>query len=409
MIKSDSRSLLRPKKPGEELDRGVGGLRARLDAPHPVGELLSKSGAEPAAASEIAERYPVESPPVADEPASEQLQRQALQLAGHLRDRQRELDVREAELNSRLAQWETEARAVRLSFAEREAELVDGTETLAEERRDFLSQSQSLVAREAEIASRLTQVAERENKASDREKSLAERESEVRRRLARLAAVEAEQQRVKPRAGPRRTDEPAATLREQVAQEYRQAMAGLEQQREQLRRRAEHLHQCRLALRVTHDDLARLHQDTLEMRLAMEELWAQLSGAAPPAALIQSLGEIRAKLADQSQAAQAALSEEQKEIERLRGELAAQYEKLAEQKAQFETWAAARTEQCRAETSRLLAREEELNRREAFCRERSQRWAAERLRYQHELRRLESELHTCQEAVAAGAVMQDAD
>jgi hypothetical protein len=143
-----------------------------------------------------------------------------------------------------------------------------------------------------------------------------------------------------------------------------------------------------------------LHQDTLELGLVTEELWAQLSGAAPPAALLQSLGEVRAKLSAQSRQEEARLNEERKELEGLRGQLAGQYEKLAERKAQFENWASSRAEDCRQEASRLLGREDELNRRETLYREQSQRWAAERLRYQHALQRLEAELRACQKEAA---------
>ena len=87
--------------------------------------------------------------------------------------------------------------------------------------------------------------------------------------------------------------------------------------------------------------------------------------------------------------------------------MAGQYQKLAERKEQFETWAAGRAEVCRQEAARLLAREEQLGRRAALHREQSQRWAAEKLRYQHELRRIEAELRACQEAAANTATPEE--
>jgi hypothetical protein len=407
MIKSDSRPTLGPKRAREDVAREEKGLRARVDAPHPVAELLSQSGAEAAVESAVAQRCSV-APPVADEPPSEQLRLQALQLATHLRDRQKELDAREAELNSRVAQWENEARAVRLSLAEREADMAVGAETLAHERSEFHSRSQLLVDSETQVSSYQKQLSERERRLSERERKLSERERDVNRRLARLATVEAAQHDRGPASKRGAAVSSDATLREQLAQEYRLALADLQQKREEVGRRAEHLHQCRLSLGRTRDELTRLHQDTLEMRLAMEELWVQLSGAAPPAALIQSLGRIRAKLAEQSSQAHTELCEERKELERLRGELAAEHETLAQRKEQFERWAASRTENCQQEASRLLAREEQLRRREVLHREQSQRWAAERLRYQHEVHRLHAELRTCQQA-AAGSTLQEGD
>src|SRR6478735_2862170 len=69
----------------------------------------------------------------------EQLQLQVAQLAGHLRERLREVDRREATLNARVAQLESELRASRLwlseremAFQEREKELVRQIEELQE-------------------------------------------------------------------------------------------------------------------------------------------------------------------------------------------------------------------------------------------------------------------------------------
>ena len=143
-----------------------------------------------------------------------------------------------------------------------------------------------------------------------------------------------------------------------------------------------------------------MHRETLEIRLATEELWAQLSGAAPPAALTQSLGRIRAKLAEQYRQAQAETAEQKKELEAIRGELVAEHEKLVEQKRQFERWAAGCQEDCQQQASRLVAREQQLRDREIELRQQSQRWQAERLRYQIELRRLQSHADAEEEAAA---------
>ena len=48
---------------------------------------------------------------------------------------------------------------------------------------------------------------------------------------------------------------------------------------------------CRRELRTT-------QREVLEMRLATEETWAQLSGALAPASLTRSISQVRAKLAD---------------------------------------------------------------------------------------------------------------
>ena len=132
----------------------------------------------------------------------------------------------------------------------------------------------------------------------------------------------------------------------------------------------------------------RIHRETLEIRLATEELWVQLSGAAPPAALVRSLGRIRTKLADQYRQAGAELAEQKKELEAIRGQLNTQHEKLVEHKRRLEQWAAGRQEECEKQAARLVAREEQLHREETWLREQSRRWQAERAGFQCELQPL---------------------
>ena len=91
--------------------------------------------------------------------------------------------------------------------------------------------------------------------------------------------------------------------------------AELEEQRRAVARRSEQLDRSRAALEQLRGELGQLHRETLEIRLATEELWVQLSGVAPPAALIQSLGGIRNKLADHYRSAQSELRARKEEIE----------------------------------------------------------------------------------------------
>jgi septal ring factor EnvC (AmiA/AmiB activator) len=139
-----------------------------------------------------------------------------------------------------------------------------------------------------------------------------------------------------------------------------------------------------------------LHRETLEIRLATEELWAQLSGAAPPAALTRSLGRIRTQLADQYRLANAELLEQKKELAAIRDQLAAQYEKLVGQKQQFERWADGRREETEQQASRLIAREQELSDAAARFTEQSRRWEIERREYEQEIRSMRLKLMTCE-------------
>ena len=128
--------------------------------------------------------------------------------------------------------------------------------------------------------------------------------------------------------------------------ELQQATAELGEKRQAVQRRADHVDQCRAALEQLRGELECIHRETLEIRLATEELWVRLSGAAPPAALVRSLGQIRAKLACQYRQAAAELAEQKKELEAIRGELNTQHEKLVEHKLRLEQWAVERQEEC---------------------------------------------------------------
>jgi hypothetical protein len=92
-------------------------MGTRVDPAHSIGDALVRAPAlaELPVAAAITDLMRVE--------GAVQLQSQADQLAAHLRQRQQELDRREAQLNSRLADFEKEVREARLWLAERNAEL----------------------------------------------------------------------------------------------------------------------------------------------------------------------------------------------------------------------------------------------------------------------------------------------
>jgi septal ring factor EnvC (AmiA/AmiB activator) len=135
-----------------------------------------------------------------------------------------------------------------------------------------------------------------------------------------------------------------------------------------------------------------MHRETLEIRLATEELWAELSGSAPPAVLTRSLGRIRSRLADHYRMANLELKQKQEELERLAGQLSEQHEKLVGQKRNFDVWVAQCREEVEQQAARLLARGEDLDRREADMGEYARRTQAEKIQLQEEIRRLRAKL-----------------
>jgi len=177
-------------------------------------------------------------------------------------------------------------------------------------------------------------------------------------------------------------------------------MAELAAQRDSLRRRGEQLDQSEASLTALRNELERMHRETLEVRLATEELWVELSGNAPPAALTRSLGRIRSRLAEHYQAANQQLQQQRQQFEAVRRQLAGQFERIQQQKAQFDQWTRQRREELDTQAARLMAREERLRRKEAELDEQTYGWQVERLEYQQQIRRLRAR---CLEPEAVGA------
>jgi septal ring factor EnvC (AmiA/AmiB activator) len=187
-----------------------------------------------------------------------------------------------------------------------------------------------------------------------------------------------------------------------LAAEQRRAMAELQKQRQAVERRAKHVDRCQSALEQLRAELGRMHRETLELRLATEELWVRLSGAAPPAAVTRSLGQIRSKLAEDYRLAVAGLGQQKKQLEAIRGQLAGQHENLVRQRQEFEQSAARRQEEADCQAARLIAREEQLRQREIELTDQAHRWQVERLEYRREIRSLRSQISAPEEAVASG-------
>jgi hypothetical protein len=96
-----------------------------------------------------------------------------------------------------------------------------------------------------------------------------------------------------------------------------------------------------------------MHRETLEIRLATEELWVQLSGAAPPVALTRSLARIRSQLADDYRLAKAELDGQRQELDRLREEMKQQHERLVCRKRELEIWARQRQAELQQQAAHL--------------------------------------------------------
>jgi chromosome segregation ATPase len=306
-------------------------------------------------------------------------------LAGHLRRRQREVDHREARLNAQIAQAEADARSARLLLAHTQSELA---------------------AKESDLHERLARLAAGESaldQSQEQSDALAARRSRIEAAEADLADAQAESERLRQALVNDRTrmEEQLRSQRERMEAEHRLRMAEVEERRRALARRSEHVDQCRRALEPLRRELGQMHRETLELRLATEELWAQLSGAAPPAALTRSLGQVRAKLAEEYRRSGADLARQRKELEEIRGQLTGQHESVVRQRRDLDAWAASQREEIERQAQRLVAREQQLEREHAQVEEQARQWKSRELGYQQEIRQLRARLEEAGTVLAA--------
>ncbi len=297
------------------------------------------------------------------------MESQASQLAEHLRERQKELDHREAELNAWAAKLERDGRAARLWFEEQQAALAEAA-----------TEPGTVVLRDEAVSRKAEGLAARERRLAEVDAELAAQREALQKFHEQLTA---ERQLL---------DDHSRAERERLAAEEAQLAADIERQRREIAERGEHVDQSRAALEQFRAELSRMHGETLEIRLATEELWAELSGSTPPAELTRSLGRIRGRLADHYRMANADLDQKKSELEHLRDQLSEQYEKLVRQKRSFDDWAAACRDEVEQQAARLQAQTEDIERREADMGEYARTAQSEKLELQQEIRRLRSKL-----------------
>ncbi len=117
-----------------------------------------------------------------------------------------------------------------------------------------------------------------------------------------------------------------------------------------------------------------------------------MMGVAPPAALSQSLAQIRGKLAEQYRAERSEIAGQKKDLELLAARVEQDRERLGQRKQELERWAADRQADLEGQASRLVAREQQLDRRQAELDDARIGQAEDRREYEREIRRLLGEL-----------------
>lgn len=365
---------------------------------------------------------------------------QSAQLARCLQKREKELNRREAALNAQSAVVESSVRSSRLWIAEHSFELneqrkllehtnqsaiEERAEALASEklqhleslrakydeqlrlahanlerrrasleddyrRREsmFREPSPAQVQKENDLRQMATGLLKREDQLVQAERILARQkgELEIRREELALRKDQLEGQ--------------ARQERRHLADEQRRWHAEAEKEKQLLARQREEFDARYSAMDRMREDVMRVQRETLEYRLAIEELWGQLSGVIAPETLTRSLGRIRARLTDHYRLYETELSEKKRELEELADRLAGEHSRIRQYKQRLHEWANRQQEITDERAERLVRREQELERQDAEHQELLLNWQNERQGYQDEIQRLLRQAATMQPIAA---------
>lgn len=379
-------------------------------------ELLEREREIAAIEARLAARQAEAAPAAADleHREAEVARRQAeLEAAEHALDARRaaveaDLDARRTELEQQTAReaqvqqqhreaaWATIRRAL--------AQLEQRREALESQAADLAARSAAVAAAEAEVAcraasplpeelARAAKLDAREQRLAVRERHLGEAEGLLEHGRAQLAELRQELE-----AQRERLAEQARADRRRLAEAQRSQETELGEQRAALERASEQLDHRRGALLQSQQEVSQLHRETLELRLATEELWSELAGAAPPAALASALSATRARLADHYRLERGEIARQRAELEALAVELGAQHDHLRRQADELQDWLAGRQAELERQAAALAARELDLDRQQAESRAAEARWHGQRFELEQEVRRLSIELHRAAES-----------
>jgi hypothetical protein len=432
--------------PAEEVAPRISPRRARIDAPHPPSAETAMAAS--ASALEVVEQ------PSADliaaitgqspEALRQQLELQADQLSEHLRERLREVDRREAHLNARVAQLESDLRASRVwlreqehEFAQREAEMrqqledarqcgehaptesVDGAD-LETARRELSDREHQLQLKENGIRERRL---ETERQASalrhaqqlwDQERSRQEAELARQRErhshqfheqsaqrdeqlhLAEAQIARDSEQLARDRddfAADRQAWEQRRAVQASALDERAKLIEGeLAEHRLRLDARAEWIEREKNGLEQVRSDITDLHRQSLEMRLVAEQLWSQISGRMSPAEVTQSIAQARRKLAEHYRLEEQALDKRKDELLAVAQRVADQHRELTQLQGGLKGWVAARQAEVEEQAANLARREQELEAQQEAIRQSRVQWLTERQSLEQQLRELRAQL-----------------
>ncbi|MDZ4821671.1 MAG: helix-turn-helix domain-containing protein [Planctomycetota bacterium] len=175
-------------------------------------------------------------------------------------------------------------------------------------------------------------------------------------------------------------------------EQSRRAETELENRNHALQLANDHLELRRAAVEQMRGELTLMQRDTLETRLAAEQILAQLAGAIPPAQLTHQIARSRSKLVDYYRLQNDELTEQRQQLEALAAQLPVQHEKLHRQRRELEQSLQERQTELEKMAGQLAGREAELDRQQEMLTKQQIQWDHERVDYQRQIRRLLAEI-----------------
>lgn len=176
-------------------------------------------------------------------------------------------------------------------------------------------------------------------------------------------------------------------------QERLRQQTELQRQQELLQHQGERLEGKRLRLERLRAELEDTHRTTLELRLAIEETWAQIAHAldGDEQARVQ-VDQARQALVLYYQQLHAALDDHRRELTEQQTWFDQQRSEFHEERQAVLHWLNERDEKLRAEDARLIAAAAEIDAHDLAWRAARDRWLAEKLEAERVIRRLISQL-----------------
>jgi hypothetical protein len=301
------------------------------------------------------------------------------------------------ELESEQIDWE--ARLAEITERERELQLQE--DSLRERRFEFDRQAAAL--RHAQQVWQQQQERQEHQLQHDREQMqrdfdelVSQREEQLRTAELLIAeqAKELDHERAA-LAGERRNWEEQRTRQRQAIDELRSAAeAEAADRRTRLQSRQEWIERQKAGLDQVRDEALRLHRQSLETRLMAEQLWSQINRGMMPAESAQAVAQLRLKLAEQYQVEEEQLTRRQDDLLQLSEKIAGQHRDLTQLRDGIREWATARQAEIERQAAALVQRELVLDAQQEEFRQAGQNWAADRRRYERQIRDLVTQLRT---------------